>query len=409
MSIPPIDVISYNDNGFDIDYDDDFFDDIFSEESVERGVMFPIRYDDSLGSRCNSSSSQVLNRSRFYKKNSSPIALNYGHCFQASKDRSFTLGRIFLDHSSFSLGYADIALYKTPSLVLGEGAFIIDGEIKGSYSSVIYGALVNNQAVILKVCRVAAGSVALGEAEDRVRALYELNSFTPQLLGIGHIRDGILGVATKRYTGDLLSLINNLHENYKMSLAHIRGISYKLLELISLMNRAGYTHGDIRPENIVANFEEKNGILIITDIKLIDFEESIVSRDRLYTPGYLPPEGKGTFPAERSADIWSMGAVLYYLITKQDFLRNWNHRCDCDLELNLLKWVNSDDKESLLIEWFKQDGVVLNSNIEDQSSLIGLIIGMLGGRPEERFSMEDCLGHHFFSEEPLDEIVFFSI
>ena len=119
--------------------------------------------------------------------------------------------------------------------------------------------------------------------------------------------------------------------NGKMKEEHVKMIIYKILHAINYCHSNGVVHRDLKPENIVFESptnnndyneydieEEKNDNDF--NIKICDFGLSALknSTDKLHTilgtPYYMAPEVlKGDY--NEKCDIWSIGAITYYLIT----------------------------------------------------------------------------------------------
>ena len=124
---------------------------------------------------------------------------------------------------------------------------------------------------------------------------------------------------------------NNLDKRFKklgrkMKEEYVRIIIMKILHAINYCHSFGIVHRDLKPENIVfesPNEEEDNDEEEDnnnSNIKIIDFGLSTLKNktEKLHTilgtPYYMAPEVlKGEY--NEKCDIWSIGAITYYLLT----------------------------------------------------------------------------------------------
>ena len=117
--------------------------------------------------------------------------------------------------------------------------------------------------------------------------------------------------------GDLLSfLINKQRENAKISEKVAAKIIRKIAEGIKYLNFFGIIHRDIKPENIM--FTQKDNI---KSLKIIDLgvcqtlSYGELATDSIGTNGYISPEIYKHHGYSFKIDIWSLGVLLYLIIT----------------------------------------------------------------------------------------------
>ena len=114
--------------------------------------------------------------------------------------------------------------------------------------------------------------------------------------------------------GDLLSYIEKNHEISEKTAAKI---VRKIAEGIKYLNIFGIVHRDIKPENIL--FAEENDI---KSIKIIDLgvcqtlTYGQMANEPIGTNGYISPEIYMHKEYNFKTDIWSLGIILYLLITQ---------------------------------------------------------------------------------------------
>lgn len=129
------------------------------------------------------------------------------------------------------------------------------------------------------------------------------------------------------------SLKENLNAIQKFSLEWKLELFYKLLLPIAFLHQKGYAHRDLKPENVV--FRTPVNPKGEPDPVLIDFaltsngDDKREIIDTAYTLGYASPErivksmpgGGNTYENVCASDIWSLGVILYEIITGKLLLK----------------------------------------------------------------------------------------
>ena len=97
----------------------------------------------------------------------------------------------------------------------------------------------------------------------------------------------------------------------------IRNIALQLLLTVDLMHRNDIIHRDLKPDNILINSNSNEDKI---DLRLADFGFAIeyeVGKDyqRCGTPNYIPPEVLIGKPFDTKVDIFSIGSIIYKLIS----------------------------------------------------------------------------------------------
>jgi serine/threonine protein kinase len=112
----------------------------------------------------------------------------------------------------------------------------------------------------------------------------------------GNVYDRIM--ESKRYTED-----------------EARTLAKKLLGAVRYIHERGFAHRDLKPQNLLLNSDKDR-----TDIKISDFGFACRVRSpqsltkRCGTPSYVTPEVLKNIPYDQSADMWSVGVTLYFLL-----------------------------------------------------------------------------------------------
>jgi len=92
-------------------------------------------------------------------------------------------------------------------------------------------------------------------------------------------------------------------------------IIFKCTRALDFANRAGVIHRDIKPANILLRGE--------TDIKISDFGSALITTSKVTqvsgigSPAYMSPQQIKEHPLTLQTDIYSLGVVMYQLLTGQ--------------------------------------------------------------------------------------------
>jgi predicted Ser/Thr protein kinase len=106
-----------------------------------------------------------------------------------------------------------------------------------------------------------------------------------------------------------------VHQQGRLSAREAIGIGEDLCRALAAVHRAGYIHRDVKAKNVM---RDDTGRVVLMDFgtgRMAD-HPSLVG-DRAGTPLYMAPEVLDGEPASASSDVYSLGVLLYYLVTGQ--------------------------------------------------------------------------------------------
>jgi serine/threonine protein kinase len=167
---------------------------------------------------------------------------------------------------------------------------------------------------------VTADSELLRRFETEARAVSKLNH--PNVITIHEVneQDGVTYIATEFIEGQTLRE-SLLGEN--LSLADVLDIGIQISSALIAAHAAGVVHRDIKPENIM---RRSDGLVKLLDFGIAkpigpflanDFPDSSQTEVGvvLGTVAYMSPEQARGLAVDERTDIWSLGVVLYELLS----------------------------------------------------------------------------------------------
>lgn len=167
-------------------------------------------------------------------------------------------------------------------------------------------------------------------------------------------------------------------------------IIYQLLSAVHFCHSSNIIHRDLKPENILIEQVKENDFL---DIKVIDFGTAKIfdkgksEKRRIGSSYYMAPEVLKKNYSEK-CDIWSVGVILYILLTKYPPFNGKN-----DEEIYEAIKLGEYDIESPPFD-----------KISKQAK--NLIQKLLEKNPTERLSAEQALKHDWFNRTKTKELLF---
>ncbi|MCA9688628.1 MAG: protein kinase, partial [Myxococcales bacterium] len=136
-----------------------------------------------------------------------------------------------------------------------------------------------------------------------------------QIVDAGRLDDGRCFLAMKRIDGS--SLRTRLGLRPRLSIREAASITRDVAAALAALHRAGVIHRDVKPENIVLRGD---GRAVLTDLGLARGQlfRTVTRLDATVgTLAYMSPEQAIGRPLDGRADLWSLGVVLYELLSGQ--------------------------------------------------------------------------------------------
>ena len=110
------------------------------------------------------------------------------------------------------------------------------------------------------------------------------------------------------------SLADVVHEQGPLSPAEVATVGVDLLDALAAAHRRGIVHRDVKPGNILVL---AGGTVRLTDFgvaSLVDHPSLTASGKIIGSPAYMAPEQALGRPTGPAADLWGLGATLYFAV-----------------------------------------------------------------------------------------------
>lgn len=179
-----------------------------------------------------------------------------------------------------------------------------------------------NRLVALKLLPpyFASDHARLRRFQSEARAASALNH--PNIITIHEVSedDGVYFIATEFIEGQT---IRELIKNQELTLEDVFDCVDQVASAVSVAHAAGIVHRDIKPENIM---RRPDGLVKVLDFgiaKLLEPETDSVNENTgvteaglvMGTVNYMSPEQARGLAVDERTDIWSLGVVLYEMVT----------------------------------------------------------------------------------------------
>ena len=153
--------------------------------------------------------------------------------------------------------------------------------------------------------------------ERQILAQLEHPNIT-RLLDAGTTNDGLPYFVMEFVEG---TPISHFVQRENLDLRSRLQLFLKVCSAVSLAHRNQIIHRDIKPTNVLVGHDREPKLLDFGIAKLLsvnpDDEEATVVAERRLTPMYAAPEQRTGQPATIASDVYSLGALLYELLTSQ--------------------------------------------------------------------------------------------
>jgi len=202
------------------------------------------------------------------------------------------------------------------------GRFEVRSEIGRGSNGVVYAAFdpVLGREVAIKAIPLAADNQVRRRAEasflQEAKSAASLNH--PGIVTVFDAgkTDAVAYIAMERLYGS--DLHDWLATRNKLSTKTIASMMARVVDAVHYAHRRGLIHRDLKPSNIFLTRDMKPKVLDF-GVALAQYSDTplTASRQLIGTPNYMSPEQALGRPLDARSDVFSMGAILYELLTGQ--------------------------------------------------------------------------------------------
>jgi hypothetical protein len=203
-----------------------------------------------------------------------------------------------------------------PVLKLGEGGArswadlrIIDGIGSGAFGDV-YSAWDDRlgREVALKLLRPRGEAAASEALLDEARRLAQIKHPGVVTVYGADCAEGRVGFWMELLRGQTLGSLARSHGRFGAAEATLIGLD--LCRALAAVHAAGLLHRDLKPDNVI---RDEGGRTVLTDFGAGGLQDA--DRALAGTPLFMAPEVLDGGPPSASTDLYSLGVLLYHLVT----------------------------------------------------------------------------------------------
>jgi len=129
---------------------------------------------------------------------------------------------------------------------------------------------------------------------------------------VGETGSGEMFIAMTRYRGESLK---DRIERGPMPAGQVIDLVLQISEGLAEAHEHGIVHRDLKPGNVIVTDEGIAKILDFGLAKLVGHDQSTLTGSTMGTPAYMSPEQVRGGDVDARTDLWSLGVVLYEMVT----------------------------------------------------------------------------------------------
>ena len=279
----------------------------------------------------------------------------------------------FVQKIKEAIGYMKFTDYYELKEVIGKGKFgVVNLGIHKKTQQQVAVKIINKDSIKTvedkELVRIEIGILKLCHHPNVVRLLDHLENEDYIFIVTEYIEGGTLGQYFKK-------------KNFNFSENQASTIMSQIASGVKYLHKYGIVHRDLKPDNIMITQQNDYGIIKIMDFglsKIVSTQEKMV--DGYGTLSYVAPEVLLRTPYNKEVDIWSMGVILYYMLSGKLPFRGRK-------EQEVAEKIVYDELE------FEDDEWEIRSK-----SVIDLIKSCLEKSKEKRITIDEFINHPWFKK-----------
>ena len=235
-----------------------------------------------------------------YSKNKAKVRKYYTTTPQIAKE--------FIEHIKKAIGYVKFSDLYEMKEVIGKGKFgVVNLGIHRKTGQQVAIKILNKENIKStedkELVQIEIGILKLCHHPNIVRLLDHLENTDYIYIVTEYIEGGTLGQYFKK-------------KKFNFSERQAMNIMSQLASGVKYLHQYGIVHRDLKPDNIMITQQNDNGVIKIMDFglsKIVSPHEKMV--EGYGTLSYVAPEVLLRTPYNKEVDIWSMGVILFYMLS----------------------------------------------------------------------------------------------
>ena len=279
----------------------------------------------------------------------------------------------FVQKIKKSIGYVKFSDYYEMKQVIGKGKFgVVNLGIHKKTGQQVAIKIMNKENIKTledkELVRIEIGILKLCHHPNIVRLLDHLENNDYIFIVMEYIEGGTLRQYFKK-------------RKFNFSERQASNIMSQIVSGIKYLHQYGIVHRDLKPDNIMITQQNDFGIIKIMDFglsKIVSPKEKMV--DGYGSLSYVAPEVLLRTPYNKEVDIWSMGVILFYMLSGHLPFRGSKE----DVVANKIVFESAEFDED---DWETRSKTVRN-----------LIESCLEKKVENRITIEKFINHPWFKK-----------